>query len=174
MIGSISKWWSVTALALLSIAPCAFASSMLTVTATGEKMGFCIAPYYASVHGRMNTPVICDDFANETYSIGSRNYTSNTFSSLGSVFRGNHRQNAPLNGLNSLGAENWLGMMPSNLTSSRFTNFVILTPKACPIGQGSCRMSVPEGGSEAAYLLMAALSCFAAMLFRRRGQTSAA
>jgi hypothetical protein len=83
MIGSIQKWWSVAVLALLSIAPCAFASSMLTVTGAGEKMGgFCVGPYYATVHGRANTPIICDDFANETHSIRSRNYTSNTFSSF--------------------------------------------------------------------------------------------
>jgi hypothetical protein len=34
-------------------------------------------------------------------------------------------------------------------------------------------MLVPEGGSAAMYLLFAALSCFAAILFRRRGQTVA-
>ena len=33
---------------------------------------------------------------------------------------------------------------------------------------------VPEGGSAAMYLLFAALSCLAAILFRRRGQAAAA
>jgi hypothetical protein len=33
---------------------------------------------------------------------------------------------------------------------------------------------VPEGGSAAMYLLFTALSCFAAILFRRRGQAAAA
>jgi len=176
MIGSLQKWCSVAALALSCIAPSAFANSAMTMTGdTGDKMkGFCVGPYYATVHSNANTPFICDDFANDTYSVrGARNYTSNTFSSWRSALWGDQRQNIPLNGLNSVSVENWLDMMPSNLTASPFSNFVILKPQACPIGLNSCRVSVPEGGSEATYLLMAALSCFAAILFRRRRQTVA-
>ncbi len=152
--------------------PCAFASSMTAVEINLIDHPIYARPY-ATIHG-LNGRVTSDDFANENYSVRSRNYTANTFSSLGSALWGDHRQNAGFNGLNSLVAENWLRMMPSNLTASRFSNFVIPTPQACPIGLNSCRVSVPEGGSEATYLLMAALSCFAAMLFRRRTQTVAA
>ena len=72
MIGSTQKWWGVAALALLCIAPCAFASSSLTMTGAGNNVmdGVYVGPYYATVNGAANTPVICDDFADETY-IGS-------------------------------------------------------------------------------------------------------
>jgi len=174
MIGSIRKWWSLAALVFLSISPCAFASSALPVPGAGDKMeGCCVGSYHASKHGSVSTPVVCDDLANETYSIRARNYTSDAFSSLGSALSG-QKQNGALNGLNSLGMDNWLGMMPSDLTASRSSNRVILTPQACPIGLNSCRVSVPEGGTDAMYLLMVALSCFAAILFRRRGKTVAA
>ena len=175
MIGSIQKWWSVAALTLVSIAPCTFASSMLTVTGAGDKMGgFCVGPHYATAHGRANTQLLCDDFTNETYSAKARNYTSDTFSRLGNALWGNQKPNVALNGFNSQSVDNWPGMMPSNLTKSHFSNFIILTPKACPIGLGSCRVSVPEGGSGATYLLMAALSCFAAILARHRMQPATA
>jgi hypothetical protein len=80
------------------------------------------------------------------------------------------------NGLNSTqiaGAKGWLGQVPSNLTPGQFANFVILTPQGCNGGPGSCPgqeflMKVPEGGSASMYLLLAGLSCFGAMLFRRR------
>jgi hypothetical protein len=80
------------------------------------------------------------------------------------------------NGLNSTqiaGANSWLGQVPSNLTPGQFANFVILTPQGCNGGPGSCPgqeflMKVPEGGSASMYLLLAGLSCFGAMLFRRR------
>jgi hypothetical protein len=173
MIGSIQKWWGVAGLALLCMVPCAFANSALTVTGAGDKMGgFCVGPHYATGHGGANTPLICDDFANETHIAREQNYSFHNFSSLGNALWGNRNPNVALNGLNSPSVDNWLGMMPSNLTTSHFSNFIILTPKACPIGPGSCRVSVPEGGSEATYLLMAALSCFAAILFRRRLQTA--
>jgi hypothetical protein len=89
---------------------------------------------------------------------------------------------AALNGLNSTqlaGVNYWLGMIPSNLTAGQFSNFEILTPQGCTNGPGSCpgqefMVMVPEGGSAAMYLLFAALSCFAAILFRRRGQAAAA
>ena len=83
-----------------------------------------------------------------------------------------------LNGLSQTqlaGVNNWLGMVPSNLTPGQFANFVILTPQGCTNGPGSCPgqeflMTVPEGGTAAMYLLLAGLSCFGAMLFRRRRQ----
>lgn len=220
MIRSTQKWWGVVALTLLCGAPCAFASSSLTMTSAGNNVmdGFYVGPYYATVNGAANTPVICDDFADET-SIGSSwNYTPNTFSTLGSALWGNQTKNyegaawltlqmlslnsnpgnatqvgylsyaiwslfdsSALKGLNSTqiaGVESWLGMIPSNLTAGQFSNFEILTPQGCANGPGSCpgqefMVMVPEGGSAAVYLLFAALSCFAAILYRRRGQTTA-
>jgi hypothetical protein len=86
-----------------------------------------------------------------------------------------------LNGLSQTqvdGVNAWLGEVPSNLTPGQFANFVILTPQGCTNGPGSCPgqeffMTVPEGGSAAMYLLLAGLSCFGAMLFRRRRQAAA-
>jgi hypothetical protein len=84
-----------------------------------------------------------------------------------------------LNSTQLAGVKSWLGKVPSNLTPSQFANFVLLTPKGCTNGPGSCPgqeffQVMPEGGSAATYLLAAGLSCFAAMLFRRRGQAPAA
>jgi hypothetical protein len=95
MIGSTQKWWGVAALALLCIAPCAFASSSLTMTGAGNNVmdGVYVGPYYATVNGAANTPVICDDFADETYIGSSWNYTPNTFSTLGNALWGNQTKN---------------------------------------------------------------------------------
>jgi hypothetical protein len=84
-----------------------------------------------------------------------------------------------LNGLSSTqlaGVNSWLSKVPSGLTPGEFANFVILTPKGCSNGPGSCPgqeflMMVPEGGAAAMYLLLAGLSCFGAMLLRRRRQS---
>jgi hypothetical protein len=221
MINSTQKWWGVAALALLCFAPCAFANSSLTMTGAGNNVmeGVYVGPYYATVNGAANTPVICDDFADESYIGHSWNFTANNFSSLGSALWGNQTanydaaawltlqmlslnsnpnnatqvgylsyaiwslfdQNA-LNGLNSTqqtGVNSWLGLVPLNLTPGQFANFVILTPQGCTGGPGSCpgqefMTVVPEGGSAAIYLLLAGLSCFGAMLFRRRRQAPAA
>jgi hypothetical protein len=82
--------------------------------------------------------------------------------------------NNALNGLSTtqlLGVNSWLGNVPLNLTTSQFSNFVILTPQGCTAG--SCPgqeflQMMPEGGSAAMYLLMAGLTCFVAMRFRSR------
>jgi hypothetical protein len=87
-----------------------------------------------------------------------------------------------LNSLSSTqlaGVNAWLGKVPLNLSPSQFSNFLILTPQGCTNGPGSCPgqeffMMVPEGGSAAMYLLLAALSCCGALRFRRRGQAHAA
>ena len=87
-----------------------------------------------------------------------------------------------LNGLNSTqlaGVNSWLGQVPSNLTPGQFANFLILTPQGCTGGPGSCPgqefldVPMPEGGSAAMYLILAGLSCFGAMRFRRRRQAAA-
>jgi len=85
-----------------------------------------------------------------------------------------------LNGLSSTqlaGVNLWLGKVPSNLTPGLFANMVLLTPQGCTNGPGSCPgqeffQVMPEGGSAAMYLLLAGLTCFGAMRYRRR-QTSA-
>jgi len=56
--------------------------------------------------------------------------------------------------------------------SGEFSNFVILTP-LCSGGPGTCQEQeffelVPEGGSAVVYLVIAGLSCFAAMFHSRR------
>jgi hypothetical protein len=221
MISSTQKWWGVAALAVLCFAPCAFAGSSLTMTGAGSNVmgGVYVGPYYATVNGVANTPVICDDFADESYIGSSWNYTVNNFSTLGSALWGSQTKNyeaaawltlqmlslnsnpgnasqvgylsfaiwslfdkSALNSLNSTqlaGVMSWLAKVPSNLTPAEFANFVLLTPQGCTNGPGSCPgqeflMMVPEGGSAAMYLLLAGLSCFGAMLFRRRRQAPAA
>ena len=219
MINSIQKWWGVTALALLCLAPCAFANS-LTMTGAGNDVmdNVYVGPYYATVDGVKNTPVICDDFADESYIGHTWNYTANNFSTLGNALWGNQTNNYDaaawltlqmlslngnpgnatqvgylsfaiwslfdgsnaLKGLNSAqlaGVNAWLGKVPLNLLPGEFANFLLLTPQGCTAGPGSCpgqefMMLVPEGGSGAMYLLLAGLSCFGALLFRRRGQAS--
>jgi hypothetical protein len=219
MINSIQKWWGVAALALLCLAPCAFANS-LTMTGAGNNVmdNVYVGPYYATVNGVQNTPVICDDFADESYIGHTWNYTANNFSTLGNALWGNQTNNYDaaawltlqmlslngnpsnatqvgylsfaiwslfdgsnaLKGLNSTqlaGVNAWLGKVPLNLLPGEFANFLLLTPQGCTAGPGSCpgqefMMLVPEGGSGAMYLLLAGLSCFGALLFRRRGQAS--
>jgi hypothetical protein len=220
MIKSTQKWWGVAALALLCFAPCAFANSSLTMTGAGSNVmaGVYVGPYYATVNGVANTPVICDDFADESVIGHSWNFTANSFSSLGSALWGNQTNNyeaaawltlqmlslngkpdnslqvgylsfaiwslfdkGALSGLNSTqlaGVNAWLNKVPSNLTPGQFANFVILTPQGCTNGPGSCPGQeffevMPEGGAAAMYLLLAGLTCFGAMRFRRR-QTVAA
>ena len=80
-----------------------------------------------------------------------------------------------LNGLSTTqlaGVNSWLSNVPLNLTTSQFSNFVILTPQGCTPGtcpgQEFLQLTVPEGGSATIYLLIAGLACFAAMRFRPR------
>jgi hypothetical protein len=219
MIKSTQKWLGAAALALLCIAPCAFASSTLTMTGAGNNVmdGVYVGPYYATVNGVANTPVICDDFADESYIGHSWNYTANNFSSLGSALWGSQTSNydaaawltlqmlslngsagnatqvgylsyaiwslfdkGALNGLSSTqlaGVDAWLAKVPGNLNPGQFANFLLLTPQGCTNGPGSCpgqefMMMVPEGGAAAMYLLLAGLTCFGAMWYRRRRQAS--
>jgi hypothetical protein len=221
MIKFTQKWWSAIAVALLCFAPSAFANSNLTMTGAGNNVmdGVYVGPYYATVNGVANSPVICDDFADESYIGSSWSFTSNNFSTLGSALWGNQTKNyeaaawltlqmlslngnsnnatqvgylsfaiwslfdkAALNGLTSsqlAGVNSWLSKVPSNLTPGQFANFVLLTPQGCANGPGSCPgqeflMMVPEGGAAALYLLFAGLSCFGAMLLRRRRQAPSA
>src|SRR5271167_2890295 len=96
MINSTKKWWGVAAVALLCLAPCAFAdSNNLTLTGAGNNVmgGVYVGPYYATVNGVANTPVICDDFGDDSVVGHSWNYTPNNFSTLVSALWGNQTQN---------------------------------------------------------------------------------
>jgi hypothetical protein len=96
MINSTQKWWSVAVVALLCFAPCAIADShSLTLTGAGNNVmdGVFVGPYYATVNGVANTPVICDDFSDDSVVGHAWNYTANNFSTLGSALWGNQLAN---------------------------------------------------------------------------------
>jgi len=89
-----------------------------------------------------------------------------------------------LNGLSSTqltGVNNFLSQIPTGLTPSQFANFFIYTPdltKSITCGGGTCQtappqeflgfVSAPEGGAALLYLLLAAASCFGAIVLRQR------
>jgi hypothetical protein len=91
-----------------------------------------------------------------------------------------------LNGLSTsqlAGVNAWLAKIPAGLTPSQFANFFIYTPdlsKSITCGGGSCPtappqeflgfISAPEGGAALLYLLLAAASCFGAIVLRHRRQ----
>ena len=89
------KWWGAAVLALLCFVPCAFANSNLTMTGAGNNVmaGVYVGPYTATVNGVANTPVICDDFADDSVIGHSWNFTANNFSTLGSALWGNQTNN---------------------------------------------------------------------------------
>lgn len=125
MINSTQKWWGVAALALLCMAPCAFAGS-LTMTGAGNNVmdNVYVGPYYATVSGFGNSAVICDDFADESYIGHSWNFTANNFSTLGSALWGNQT--------NNYDAAAWLTLQmlslngnPSNATQVGYLSYAI-------------------------------------------------
>lgn len=63
-----NNWWLVVAAVLLCHAPAVLADSV-TLTSGGGNIvdGIYMGPYYATVNGVANTPVICDDFKDESY-----------------------------------------------------------------------------------------------------------
>ena len=126
MIKLTQKWWGVVAVALLCFAPSAFANSNLTMTGAGNNVmdGVYVGPYYATVNGVANSPVICDDFADESYIGSSWNFTTNNFSTLGSALWGNQTQNYE--------AAAWLTLQmlslngnPNNATQVGYLSFAI-------------------------------------------------
>ena len=82
--------------------------------------------------------------------------------------------------------EAWLNSIPQGLTPSQFANFFIYTPdmtKSITCGGGTCPtappqeflgFTVPEGGPVLLYLLLAAISCFGAIVLRHRRQPNVA
>ena len=96
MINLTQKWWGVAAVPLLCFAPCAFADSpSLTLTGAGNNVmgNVYVGPYYATVNGVANTPVICDDFVDDSVIGHTWNYTANNFSTLGNALWGNQLTN---------------------------------------------------------------------------------
>lgn len=72
-------------IASMCVAASAFAQT--TVTLTGNASGpvydgIYLSPYYATVGGVANTPVICDDFGDESYFNSTWNATVTSFSSI--------------------------------------------------------------------------------------------
>ncbi len=55
-------------IAALSLAPWAVAQNV-TLTSAGSNVadGIFVSPYYAAVNGATNTPIVCDDFADNSY-----------------------------------------------------------------------------------------------------------
>ena len=145
MISSIQKWWGVVAVALLCLAPCAFAdSNSLTMTGAGNNVmqGVYVGPYYATVNGVANTPVICDDFADDSVIGHSWDFIPNNFSTLGSALWGNQTQNYE--------AAAWLTLQmlslngnPSNNTQVGYLSYAIwsLFDKAALAGLNSTQLA---------------------------------
>jgi hypothetical protein len=127
MIKFTKKCWGVAAIALLCFVPGAFATSgSLTLTGAGTNVmnGVYVGPYYATVNGVQNTPVICDDFADDSVVGHTWNYNTNNFSTLGSALWGNQTQNYE--------AAAWLTLQmlalnsnPSNSTQVGYLSFAI-------------------------------------------------
>ena len=86
--------------------------------------GVYVGPYYATVNGVANTPVICDDFADDSVIGHTWNFTANNFSTLGSALWGNQTQNYE--------AAAWLTIQmlslnsnPNNATQVGYLSFAI-------------------------------------------------
>src|ERR1017187_7935621 len=72
-------------IAALSLAPWAVAQNV-TLTSAGSNVadGIYVSPYYATVNGATNTPIVCDDFADDSYLNTSWTGNIQSFSSLSS------------------------------------------------------------------------------------------
>lgn len=225
------------------------AHAQLSVTLTGNTSGpvydgIYMSPYYATVGGAANTPVICDDFGDESYFGSTWNATVTSFSNITSnnTSWGLAGANTSLYGavgylanlvlsaapgsttqiidtfalwavFDPSGVEKYLASHPipsgplttatlcsdifgpSGCTGSvqnggllytalnstgTYLNLVVLSPevtgttKLCTAESGNCSaqefisVSVPEGGTAAAYLLLAGLCSVGAMFLRSR------
>jgi len=86
--------------------------------------GVYVGPYTATVNGVANTPVICDDFADDSVIGHSWNFTANNFSTLGSALWGSQTGNYE--------AAAWLTLQmlslnsnPNNATQVGYLSFAI-------------------------------------------------
>lgn len=135
--------------------------------------------------GNSNAPTLYADAAwLATQMLAPANQNANTQGYLAYALWSLFNPSA-LNGLSSSqlkGVNYWLGMIPAGLTPSEYANFFIYTPdltKSITCGGGPCQtappqeflgFSVPEGGAALVYLLLAAASCFGAIVVRHRRQ----
>jgi hypothetical protein len=80
----VSLWVGIAA---LSLAPWAFAQIPVSLTSAGGNVydGVYVSPYYATVNGVPNTPVVCDDFADESQLPSSWSASVVSFSSINST-----------------------------------------------------------------------------------------
>jgi hypothetical protein len=232
--------------AAICLASAAF--SQTSVTLTGPTSGpvydgIYMSPYYATVGGVANTPVICDDFADDSYFGTTWNATVTPFSGITSsntswglaganissyaevgYFAAQILAAAP-GSVNQIvnsfamwavfdpsGVKNYLntypvlsgalttatlcidifgsagcgtgpstgGLLATFANVSGFSNFAVLSPDVtgttslCAAGHGCVAqefiVSVPEGGTTVAYLLLAGFCCLGAMFLRSRRQ----
>jgi hypothetical protein len=74
------------ALASLAVSPSAFADASMTLTGAGSNVldGIYMGPYTATING-VSTPVICDDFSDESFLPESWTAYTSTFSGLTNV-----------------------------------------------------------------------------------------
>jgi hypothetical protein len=239
----------LTVVASICLATAAFAQTSMTLTGplSGPVYdGIYMSPYYATVGGVANTPVICDDFADNSYFNTTWNATATSFSSITSqnTSWGLAGANTSLYGavgylfgqtlaassgslaqivdsfemwaiFDPTGVQNYLattsagtgapistsalcseifgactsaaalhpgGLLGAldaqNYSASLFSNLVVLSPDnsngtICPAenhcaAQEFIALKAAEGGTAAAYLLMAGFCCFGAMYVHRR------
>lgn len=243
----------LAAVAAICFAAAAMAQTSVTLTGVAGQSydGIYLSPYYATVGGVANTPVICDDFGDESYLNSTWNASVTPFSSVNSTNTswGLAGANPALYGavgylanlvfaatpgsttqiidtfalwavFDPKGVEQYLAAHPltsgplttanlcsaifgtsgctsstpvaggllytaknSGFTASQF-NLVVISPdipgtsKLCTAESGNCpaqefiSISVPEGGTTAAYLLLIGVCCSGAMLLRSRRQLS--
>jgi hypothetical protein len=239
----------LAAVALICLATASFAQTSMTLTGpvSGPVYdGIYMSPYYATVGGVANTPVICDDFADNSNFNTTWNATVTSFSNITSTNTswGLAGGNKSLYGavgylfgqtlaassgslaqivdsfemwaiFDPTGVQNYLAtttaaagsaistsalcseifgacttaaalhpggllgtLEAQNYSASSFSNFIVLSPdnsngSICPAGS-SCAaqefisLKAAEGGTAAAYLLLAGFCCFGAMYVQRR------
>jgi hypothetical protein len=240
-----SGWFAVAA-AILCFVPCVLAQELQLNNPPSNNV---LDGNYVGSYGAKNlttggsVQIVCDDFKDNSNS-NPANYTTNSFSSLGSTLWGSyllgkgdsmsqvtqlydevawltlgmlkqsgteqgyysyaiwaifapsqvaswltsHNDSAACNAVFGSGSWGWNGCTAKTgglvgtatsqvYTAGEFSNFLILTPKGCTNGPGTCPEQeflevVAEGGSAAAYLFLAGLACFAAIYFRSRRQVN--
>lgn len=157
-----------TVIATICVATAAYAQTPMPLTGPISGPvddGDHICSYFSTVEGDANTPVICNELGNESYFGSTWNASVTSFS------------NTPLNG-GGKAADSFLSPL---VPSPNAKGTILLCTGNCPgqesiatSGQESITMSVPEGGTTAAYLLLAGICCAGAILrSRRRFSTSA-
>ena len=240
----------LAAIAATCLATLAFAQTSVTLTgnASGPVYdGIYMSPYYATVGGVANAPVLCDDFGDNSYFNSTWNATVTSFSSISSSntswgVAGKNTSlygavgylfaqtlSAPSGSLSQIvdsfemwaifdptGVEKYLAttsvgagapistaalcseifgactaaaalnpggllgaLEAQNYSANGFSNLIVLSPNnsngsICAAGNDNCAaqefitLSVPEGGTARAYLLLAGFCSFGAMFVRSR------